>query len=132
MNKALTSADLAEMERILTENAVGAPEGEDGAAESVREGMEETLTVLKLDPPPVLRAFFATTNAIENLMGGIRRLSRNVKRWRSPKMAKRWATAAIARARRSFRRIKGHKNLPVLVANLAALRRNLDAQEQVS
>ena len=86
----------------------------------------------KLDLPPVLRARFSTTNAVENLMGGIRRLSRNVKRWRSPKMAKRWAVTAIARARQSFRRIKGHKNLPVLVANLAALRRNLDAEEQVS
>ena len=106
--------------------------GEDSAAESVREGMEETLTVLKLDLPPVLRAFFATTNAIENLMGGIRKLSRNVKRWRSPRMAKRWAAAAIARARLSFRRIKGHRNLPVLVARLKSLRSQLDAQEQTS
>lgn len=106
--------------------------GEDGAAGSLREGMEETLTILKLDLPPVLRSFFATTNAIENLMGIIRKTTRNVKRWRSPKMAKRWVAVAICQARSSFRRIKGHKNLPVLVANLRALHQQLDDQEQVS
>jgi putative transposase len=106
--------------------------GEDGAAVSLREGMEETLTVLKLDLPPVLRAFFATTNAIENLMGVIRKTTRNVKRWRSPSMARRWVAVAISHARSSFRRIKGHKNLPILVANLRSLRHQLDDQEQVS
>jgi transposase-like protein len=106
--------------------------GEDGAAGSMREGMEETLTVLKLGLPPVLRSFFATTNAIENLMGVVRKTTRNVKRWRSPKMAKRWVAVAISHARSAFRRIKGHKNLPVLVANLRSLRQQLDHQEQVS
>jgi transposase-like protein len=106
--------------------------GEDGAAGSLREGMEETLTVIKLDLPPNLRSFFATTNAIENLMGVIRKTTRNVKRWRSASMAKRWVSVAISQARSSFRRIKGHKNLPVLVANLRSLRQELDHQEQVS
>ena len=104
---------------------------EDGAAKSLREGMEETLTVIKLDLPPALRSFFATTNAIENLMGVIRKTTRNVKRWRSPAMAKRWVTTAISQARSAFRRIKGHKNLSVLVANLRALRQ-LDLQEEAS
>jgi transposase-like protein len=106
--------------------------GEDGAAASLREGMEETLTVLKLDLPPVLRAFFATTNAIENLMSVIRKTTRNVKRWRTPTMARRWVAVSISHARASFRRIKGNKNLPVLVANLRALREQLDRREQVS
>jgi len=106
--------------------------GEDGAAGSLREGMEETLTILKLDLPPVLRSFFATTNAIENLMGVIRKTTRNVKRWRSPRMAKRWVAVAISHARSSFRRIKGHQNLPILVANLRSLRQQLDQREQVS
>ena len=88
--------------------------------------------MLKLDLPPVVRAFFATTNAIENLMSVIRKTTRNVKRWRSPKMAKRRVAIAISRARASFRRIKGNKNLPVLVANLRSLQEKLDHQEQVS
>lgn len=106
--------------------------GEDGAAKSLREGMEETLTVIKLDLPPVLRSFFATTNAIENLMSVIRKTTRNVKRWRSPAMAKRWVGTAISHARAAFRRIKGHKNLSSLVANLRALRQQLDLQEEAS
>ncbi len=58
--------------------------GYDEAAGSLREGMEETLTVVKLAPPALLRQSLATTNAIENLNGTIRRVSRNVKRWKSP------------------------------------------------
>ncbi len=55
--------------------------GYDEAAGSLREGMEETLTVVKLALPALLRQSLATTNAIENLNGTIRRVSRNVKRW---------------------------------------------------
>ena len=46
--------------------------GEDDAAASLREGLEETLTVLKLGLPPLLTRSLATTNAIENLMGSVR------------------------------------------------------------
>ena len=56
--------------------------GYDEAAGSLREGMEETLTVVKLALPALLRQSLATTNAIENLNGTIRRVSRNVKRWK--------------------------------------------------
>ena len=57
--------------------------GENGAAASLREGMEETLTIAKLGVPAALRTFLVTTNAIENLIGSSRRTSRNVTRWRS-------------------------------------------------
>jgi|WetSurMetagenome_2_1015567.scaffolds.fasta_scaffold168567_1 putative transposase len=106
--------------------------GEDDAAESLREGMEETLTVIKLDLPSALRSFFSTTNAIENLMGVIRKTTRNVKRWRSPIMAKRWVTVSIHEARSAFRRIKGYSLLPILVASLKGYRDQLDDQEKVS
>ena len=61
----------------------------DAAAGSLREGMEETLTVVKLALPALLRQSLATTNAIENLNGTLRRVSRNVKRWKSPSMVRR-------------------------------------------
>jgi hypothetical protein len=48
----------------------------------MREGLEETLTVLKLELPPTRRRFFATTNCIENLIGTVRHVTRNIKRWR--------------------------------------------------
>lgn len=89
--------------------------GEEDAAASLREGLEETLTVWKLELPDALRRFFSSTNAIENVMGTIRRVSRNVKRWRHGTMAKRWTALGLRAAQARFKRIKGHRQLSVLV-----------------
>ena len=107
------SADLA---RKRLKSLVGWLErnGYDDAAGSLREGLEETLTVLKLKLPPTLRRSLATTNAIENLMGSIRRTSRNVKRWKSPDMIRRWAALGVLAAEKKFRRIKGYRELEAL------------------
>ena len=88
------------------------------AAASLREGLEETLTVLKLDLPPTLRRFFATTNCIENLVATLRHVARNAKRWRAGDMIHRWAGLGLLRAAARFRRIKGHRDLPRLVSAL--------------
>ena len=56
--------------------------GEDAAAASLREGLDETLTVLRLGLAVTLCRTFSTTNAIENMNGTLRRITRNVKRWR--------------------------------------------------
>ena len=92
--------------------------GEDGAAASLREGLDETLTVLRLGLPPTLCRTFSTTNAIENMNGSLRRICRNVKRWRGQKMIRRWVALGIAEAQRRFRRVKGHQQMPALVAAL--------------
>ena len=92
--------------------------GEDAAAESVREGLEETLTVLKLGLPPILCRTFSTTNAIENMNGTIRRITRNVKRWRGGPMIRRWIALAMTEAQKRFRRVKGHAHMNALVAAL--------------
>ena len=92
--------------------------GEDGAAASLREGLDETLTVLRLGLPPTLCRTFSTTNAIENMNGTLRRICRNVKRWRGQPMIKRWVALGIAEAQRRFRRVKGHQQMPALVAAL--------------
>lgn len=105
--------------------------GEDDAAASLREGLEETLTVMKLGLPPTLRRSLSTTNSIENLLGTVRRVSRNVKRWRNGNMARRWATMGVLHAKGGFRRYRGFKHLPVLVAALKA-RKSVDRDEQVA
>jgi putative transposase len=92
--------------------------GHGEAAASLREGLEETLTVLKLGLPPRLRRFFATTNAIENLIGTLRHVARNVKRWRDGTMIRRWVGLGVLRAAARFRRIKGHGDLAVLATAL--------------
>jgi putative transposase len=92
--------------------------GEDSAAESLREGLDETLTVLRLALPKTLGRTFATTNAIENMNGTLRRILRSVKRWRGEGMICRWVALGVAEAQRGFRRVKGYQQLPSLVAAL--------------
>jgi putative transposase len=106
--------------------------GEEDAAGSLREGLEELLTVWKLDLPDPLRRFFATTNAIENVMGTVRRVSRNVKRWRHGAMAKRWTALGLQAAQARFKRIKGHRLLPALVEAInRRLANTIDQEEAI-
>lgn len=107
--------------------------GEDAAASSLREGLEETLTVLKLGLPPTLRRSLSTTNALENLNGSVRRVTRNVKRWRrNGDMRRRWVGLAIVDAATRFHRIKGHRELPVLLRALRQQNTTLDAKEEAA
>jgi len=105
--------------------------GYDDAAGSLREGLEETLTVLKLGLPPSLRRSLATTNAIENLIGSIRRVSRNVKRWKGGDMIRRWSALGIVDAEKKFRRIKGYREMEALRRALRS-RQNVDTGENVA
>lgn len=109
-----------------------AKNGEDDAAGSLREGLDETLTVLKLALPPKLSRFFATTNPIENMNSTIRRITRNVKRWRSGSMIRRWVALAIVEAQKKFRRVKGHVHMPALVAALRAAEPTVEEEAKVA
>jgi transposase-like protein len=93
-----------------------------GVSGSILEGIEEILTVTRLGLPKELRCSLACTNIIENAMGTVRRVCRNVKRWRSAAMAMRWTAAAMQEAAKGFRRLKAHKQLPTLRAALEAHR----------
>ena len=88
------------------------------AAASLREGLEETLTVLTLGLPARLQRFFATTNCIENVIGTVRHVTRNIKRWRDGRMIRRWVGLGLARAATRFRRVKGHQDLTALATAL--------------
>jgi putative transposase len=92
--------------------------GHDDAAASLREGLDETLTVIRLGLTGTLRKTFATTNPIENMNGALRRIARNVKRWKDEAMIRRWVALGIAEAQKGFRRVKGHAKLPALIAAL--------------
>jgi putative transposase len=83
-----------------------------GAAASIREGLDETLTLQRLGlVEGALARTLATTNAIENLIGGAAKYARNVKRWRGGTMILRWVGAGVLHAQRRFRRLKGHRDL---------------------
>jgi putative transposase len=85
---------------------------------SILEGLDEILTVTRLGLPKELRRALACTNIVENAMSTVRRVCRNVKRWRSASMALRWTAAAMQEAAKGFRRLKAHKQLPALRAAL--------------
>ena len=53
-------------------------------------------------------------NIIENALGTVRHVSRNVKRWRSGEMALRWTAAGMLEANKTFRRPKAYRQLPIL------------------
>jgi transposase-like protein len=89
-----------------------------GAAASLEEGLDETLTVMEFGLPEWLERTLATTNAIENLIGQGRDLSRRVKRWRDARMIVRWLATACIEAEKRFHRVRDHKGLATLVAAL--------------
>ena len=89
-----------------------------GAAASLREGLEETLTIIGLGVSGALYRTLRTTNPIENLNGSVATFIRNVKRWRDGSMIERWVRTAVFDASRTFRRVRGYAAIPALVAAL--------------
>jgi putative transposase len=91
-----------------------------GAAASLREGMAETLTVLRLGVPPTLARTLHSTNPIESMIEICREHAGNVKRWQDGQMALRWCAAGMVEAAKQFRRVNGFMHLPALRAALEA------------
>jgi putative transposase len=105
-------------EALLTALARELDKTHPSAAASLREGMDETLTVLRLGVPPTLARTLRSTNAIESMISICRSKSGNVKRWRDGQMALRWCAAGMVEAGKQFRRVNGHLHLPALRAAL--------------
>lgn len=118
--RAYKQVDAAPARRLLQDLARRLDDRYPSAAASVREGLDDTLAILTLGLSDRLRQSLATTNAIESLMSRTRHVKRNVKRWRGGQMVLRWTAAAILEAVKGFRRLKGHKDMPKLVAALRA------------
>src|SRR2546429_762663 len=91
-----------------------------GVSGAILEGIDEILTVTRLGLPKELRRSLACTNIVENMVATVRRVCRNVKRWRSASMALRLTAAAMQEAAKGFRRLKAYKQLPALRAALQA------------
>jgi putative transposase len=86
-----------------------------GAAASLREGLAETLTLIRLGIRGNLKRTLESTNPCESMIECVRRSSRNVKRWQSGEMCLRWTAAGMLEAERQFRRIIGYHDLAKLV-----------------
>lgn len=92
-----------------------------GAANSLREGLEETLTVTRLGIRGALLRTVYSTNPVESMGSIMRDNAAQVTHWQSGMMALRWAAAGMESARRQFRRVQGYRQLPQLAAALEAM-----------
>lgn len=99
-----------------------------GAAASIREGLQETLTLTRLGIKGRLRKTLESTNPCESMIECVRRTSRNVKHWQSGDMCLRWTAAGMLEAERQFRRIIGYSDLAKLIT---AIERDLTTQTAV-
>jgi transposase-like protein len=126
LRDAWKTADAKLAKRRLERLASSLQADHPGAAASVREGLEETLTLQELGITGALYVTLRTTNPIENLNGLIAGYTRNVKRWRDGQMVLRWVASALSDARKRFRALRGFRDIPKLIA---ALQRRMPADE---
>jgi hypothetical protein len=97
------------------------------AAAGLREGLEETLTVIRLGVSAALRRTLATTNPIESALSVTRRVTAGVTRWCDGDIRKRRCAAGLLRAEAKFRRVKGRRDMPTLLKALGPLVRDRQA-----
>jgi transposase-like protein len=124
--RAWKSEDVEKARAALKRLAVGLQEDHPGAAASLEEGLNETLTLLELGLGDGLRRTLRSTNPIENLNATMERSCKRVCRWKNASMARRWAVSAALEAEAGFRRIRGHEEIPKL---LEALERRINPSE---
>jgi transposase-like protein len=123
-------ADAALAKRRLLQLAAGLDHTHPGAAASLREGLDETLTLQRLGVTGALYRTLRSTNAIENLNGLVGHFVHNVRRWRDGRMLVRWIAAGLQEVTRSFRRLRGHRDLAALIRALD--RTAMDSRKEVA
>ena len=86
----------------------------ESAAASLAEGLDETLTLHRLQVFPELGVSFRSTNLIESVMARLEAKTHRVTRWRTSDQKLRWCAAALWAAERQFRCVKGYRHLALL------------------
>jgi len=130
MRDAWNSSDVKLARRQLERLAARLAGDHPSAAASLREGMDETLTLQGLGVGGSLYVTLRTTNPIENLNGSIARYTRNVKRWRDGSMLQRWIASALSDASQRFRALRGYRDMPKLIETLQAHSQSNDAVQR--
>ena len=118
MNQAYATGDPKRARRLLENLAHKLESAHPGAAASLREGVDETLTVMALHLSETLERVLSSTNLIENLFSRVREVARRVKCWQGGTMILRWIAAGVLEAERHFRKVAGYRALPRLAAAL--------------
>jgi putative transposase len=120
MQNAYAMADYTDAKRALDRLHRELMDLNPSAARSLEEGMEETLTVHKLRVPDQLRRTLCCTNVIESAFSIVETVCRNVKRWRDGDHIERWVGSGLLVAERQFRRVIGHRQIPILLSSMAS------------
>jgi putative transposase len=126
MNQAYASRDPKRARRLLENLAHKLESDHPGAAASLREGLDETLTVIGLHLSEALERVLSSTNPIEDLFSRVREIARRVKRWQGGTMILCWTAAGVLEAERHFRKVADYRSLPRLAAVLHAREVALD------
>jgi len=136
MSQAYASGEVKRARHLLENLGRSLERGYPGAATSLREGLEETLTVMRLGLPESLERVLSSTNLIENLFSRVREMARRVRRWQGGAMILRWCAAGVLEAERNFRKLAGYRALAKLDAALrahdATLDRGVDNRKQAA
>ena len=139
MSQAYATRDPKRARRLLDNLGRRLEHQHPGAAASLREGLDESLSVMRLGLPENLERVLSSTNLIENLFSRVGEIGRRVKRWQSGTMVLRWTAAGVLEAERGFRKLVGYRALPILVAALRARdvqlnrdRQGVDAAEKAA
>jgi transposase-like protein len=118
MQNAYAMAEYAGAKRALEQLHRELMDLNPSAARSLEEGMEDTLTVHKLRVPDQLRRTLCCTNVIESAFSIVETVCRNVKRWRDGDHIERWVGSGLLVAERQFRRVIGHRQIPLLLSSM--------------
>jgi transposase-like protein len=119
LQNAYAMADYADAKRALDRLHRELMDLNPSAARSLEEGMEETLTAHKLRVPDQLRRTLCCTNVIESAFSIVETVCRNVKRWRTGDQIERWVGSGLLVAERQFRKVIGHRQIPLLLSSMA-------------
>jgi putative transposase len=118
--KAFNDADPARGKRVAEGLARQLEAKHPSAAASLREGLDDMFAVRRLRVSDRLARSLSCTNSIESMFSVVRTVTARVKTWKDTRMIRRWVAAGMLEAERSFRRIKGHTDMPALVAGVHA------------
>lgn len=132
MSQAYATADPKRARHLLDNLARTLEREYPGVAASLREGLEETLTIMRLHLPENLTRVLSSTNLIENLFSRVRDMARRVRRWQGGVMILRWTAAGVLEAERRFRKVAGYRSLAKLDAALRAHDAALDNRKQAA
>lgn len=94
----------------------------------MNEALEEVLTLHRLMVPLILRVTLHSTNPIESMFARVRECEKNIKRYRSSKMAQRWLASVLLHCEKGFRKIKGYKELEKLQESIIESQKILDKE----